>query len=149
MSHRPNQHAKERELAFLLVDAGRKLNDAYDAHMKPLGLSRAKWRVVAYVSRTPGISQTDLAASIECSRMAITSILDRLQAQGLIERRQVENDRRVRAVFLTGPGRTLVKRMNKMAADVLDRVFVGTSQDQRQQLGSLLEIIKTNAADIV
>ena len=98
-------HATERELAFLLVDAGRKLNDAHDLHMKPLGLSRAKWRVVAYVSRTPGISQAELAASIECSRMAITSLLGRMEKQELIERRAAPGDRRVRTVFLTKTGK--------------------------------------------
>ena len=143
-----SEHAVERELAFLLVDAGRKLNDAYDQHMKPLGLSRAKWRVVAYVSRTPGISQTELAESIECSRMAISSLLDRMQAQGLIERRSVEGDRRVRAVFLTENGSALVRKMNRIASGVLDGVFAGTSAADRAGLHSLLEMIKNNATEI-
>jgi len=148
MTATQSDHAIERELAFLLVDAGRKLNDAYDQHMKPLGLSRAKWRVVAYVSRMPGISQTDLAESIECSRMAISSLLDRMQAKGLIERRGVEDDRRVRAVFLTDSGSALVRKMNKIAAEVLDGVFDGTSASDRAQLHSLLETIKNNATEI-
>lgn len=148
MTSKSSEHAVERELAFLLVDAGRKLNDAYDQHMKPLGLSRAKWRVVAYVSRTPGISQTDLAESIECSRMAISSLLDRMQAQGLIERRSVEGDRRLRAVFLTGDGSALVRKMNKIASGVLDGVFAGTSASDRAGLHALLEVIKNNATEI-
>lgn len=143
-----SDHAGERELAFLLVDAGRKLNDAYDLHMKPLGLSRAKWRVMAYVSRTPGISQTDLAESIECSRMAITSLLDRMQAGGLIERRVVEDDRRVRAVFLTDSGRALVRKMNRIAGEVLEGIFAGTSERDRDQLQRLLETIKSNATEL-
>lgn len=145
MSARQSEHSVERELAFLLVDAGRKLNDAYDLHMKPLGLSRAKWRVMAYVSRTPGISQSELAESIECSRMAISSLLDRMQMKGLIERREVEGDRRIRAVFLTESGSALVRKMNKIAADVLDGVFVGTSASDREQLQTLLQTIKNNA----
>lgn len=141
-------HAKERELAFLLVDAGRKLNDAYDMRMKPLGLSRAKWRVMAYVSRTPGISQTELAESIECSRMAISSLLDRMQLKDLVERREIEGDRRVRAVFLTDTGNALVRKMNEIAADVLDSVFDGTSMADRALLQTLLETIKNNATEI-
>ncbi len=143
-----SQHADERELSFLLVDAGRKLNDAYDQQMKPLGLSRAKWRVIAYVSRTPGISQTELAQSIECSRMAITSLLDRMQSQGLIERQVAEGDRRVRAVFLTEDGRAVVRRMNRIAAAVLDDIFAGTSRRDRSQLKRLLNTIKVNATAI-
>lgn len=141
-------HLVERELAFLLVDAGRKLNDAYDLQMKPLGLSRAKWRVMAYASRTPGISQSELAESIECSRMAISSLLDRMQLKGLIERREVEDDRRVRAVFLTEHGSALVRKMNRIAAKVLDGIFDGTSTQDREHLHALLETIKNNATEI-
>ena len=143
-----SDYAFERELAFLLVDAGRKLNDAYDLNMKPLGLTRSQWRVVAYVSRTPGVSQTELAENIECSRMAITSLLDRMQKKGLVERREVENDRRVRAVFLTDKGNALVRQMNKTAVRVLEQVFAGTTQADRLQLHQLLDDIKTNSSEI-
>ena len=143
-----SDYAFERELAFLLVDAGRKLNDAYDLNMKPLGLTRSQWRVVAYVSRTPGVSQTELAESIECSRMAISSLLDRMQSKGLVERREVENDRRVRAVFLTDKGSALVRQMNKTAVRVLEQVFAGTTPADRQQLHQLLETLKANSAEI-
>ncbi|MDH3640931.1 MAG: MarR family transcriptional regulator [Gammaproteobacteria bacterium] len=143
-----SDYAFERELAFLLVDAGRKLNDAYDLNMKPLGLTRSQWRVVAYVSRTPGVSQTELAESIECSRMAISSLLDRMQSKGLVERREVENDRRVRAVFLTDKGSALVRQMNKTAVRVLEQVFAGTTPADRQQLHRLLGTLKTNSTEI-
>jgi MarR family transcriptional regulator for hemolysin len=143
-----SEYAFERELAFLLVDAGRKLNDAYDLNMKPLGLTRSQWRVVAYISRTPGVSQTELAENIECSRMAITSLLDRMQIKGLVERREVENDRRVRAVFLSDKGSALVRQMNKTAVRVLEQVFAGTTPADRQQLHQLLEGIKTNSSEI-
>ena len=143
MSAKP-EYAFERELAFLLVDAGRKLNDSYDVSMKPLGLTRSQWRVVAYVSRTPGISQTELAESIECSRMAITSLLDRMESKDLVERRAVAGDRRVRAVFLTPKGESLVKQMNITAVSVLQQVFDNTTDQQRQQLHEVLTTIKFN-----
>ncbi|MCB1683893.1 MAG: MarR family transcriptional regulator [Pseudomonadales bacterium] len=149
MSADKSEFVLERELAFLLVDAGRKFNDAYDQKMKPLGLTRSQWRVVAYVSRTPGISQTELADSIECSRMAITSLLDRMQAKGLIERHAVEGDRRLRAVFLTDKGQSLVKEMNRTAVNTLDKVFAGTTAGDRKRLHQLLDTIKSNAAEII
>jgi len=145
VKHLSSSHAALRDLAFLLVDAGRKLTDAHDAAMKPLGLSRAKWRVMAYVSRTPGISQTELAAHIECSRMAITSLLDRMQSQGLIERRGVAGDRRIKAVFLTTEGAEIVREMNRIASRVLDSVFKGLPSADRTRLSEMLETIKDNA----
>lgn len=139
----------ERELAFLLVDAGRKLNDAYDQTMKPLGLTRSQWRVMAYVSRSPGISQTELAESVECTRMAITGLLDRMQLKSLIERRAVTGDRRLRAVHLTSKGQALVKQMNRTAVEVLDQIFSGSSDSDRRKLHQLLMDIKANASDVL
>ncbi len=145
MSSKNIEYAFEREVAFLLVDAGRKLNDAYDAKMKPLALTRSQWRVMAYVSRSPGITQTELAASVECSRMAITSVLDRMQSKGLIERREVEDDRRVRSVFLSQKGRSLVRKMNRTATRVLEDVFARVSGDDLRALKETLEVVKANA----
>lgn len=145
MSSKNIEYAFEREVAFLLVDAGRKLNDAYDAKMKPLALTRSQWRVMAYVSRSPGITQTELAASVECSRMAITSVLDRMQSKGLIERRDVEDDRRVRSVFLSQKGRSLVRKMNRTATRVLEDVFARVSGEDLRALKETLEVVKANA----
>jgi MarR family transcriptional regulator for hemolysin len=139
--------AFERDLAFLLVDAGRKLNDTYDLHMKPLGLTRSQWRVMAYVSRYPGISQSELAENIELSRMAITGLLDRMSNKGLVDRRLVESDRRVRAVFLSEKGQALIKHMNSTAVQVLQQIFANTTNKDREQLRELLETIKTNTSD--
>ncbi|MGE0621230.1 MAG: MarR family winged helix-turn-helix transcriptional regulator [Pseudomonadales bacterium] len=148
MSDDASEYAFERELAFLLADAGRKLNDAYDQSMKPLGLTRSQWRVMAYVSRTPGISQTELANIIECSRMAITSLLDRMQDKALIERQSVADDRRMRAVFLTRKGAKLVKEMNRTAVAFLEQIFTGTTHQERKALQSLLELVKRNATEL-
>ena len=145
MSSKNIEYAFEREVAFLLVDAGRKLNDAYDAKMKPLALTRSQWRVMAYVSRSPGITQTELAASVECSRMAITSVLDRMQSKGLIERREVEDDRRVRSVFLSQKGRSLVRKMNRTATRVLEDVFARVSGDDLRALKETLDVVNANA----
>ena len=149
MDSNQSAYVFRRELAFLLVDAGRKLNDAYDTKMKPLALTRSQWRVMAYVSRTPGISQTELAASVECSRMAITSLLDRMQVKDLVERREFKGDRRVRSVYLTSKGEALVRAMNRTAGQVLKEVFANISEEEISQLQKILQTIKLNAGGLV
>jgi DNA-binding MarR family transcriptional regulator len=140
-----SKYRLERDLAFLLVDAGRKLNDAYDVHMKPLGLTRSQWRVVAYVSRTPGITQTHLAHSVDLTRMAITGLLDRMQAKSLVERRVIAGDRRVKTVHLTRKSRALVSRMNATAEAVLDNLFSGVPAADKELFRSILQRVKNNA----
>ena len=59
----------------------------------------------------------------------IGRLLDALETQGLIERREDEGDRRAKAVHLTGDGRTLVEGIRGVAAEVRERLETALSLD--------------------
>jgi DNA-binding MarR family transcriptional regulator len=113
--------------------------------MKPLGLTKSQWRLLAYVSRNPGITGAQAARKLELSRMAITGLIDRMQAKGLVERRFVADDRRIKTIHLTRKSRELVSRMNETAERVLDAIFAGVSATDKSQFGKTLMQIKNNA----
>jgi hypothetical protein len=48
-------------LAFLIHDVSRMRRSAYDQFMKPLGITRAQWWVLAHLTRHDGMMQTQLA----------------------------------------------------------------------------------------
>ena len=50
---------------------------------------------------------SELAEALGCDASNVTSIADRLEARGLVERRSSEQDRRVKALVLTPAGREL------------------------------------------
>ncbi len=72
--------------------------------LAPLGLtpndSRALWALDARRGRT----MQSLAAEWECDASNVTWIVDRLERQGLAERRALPADRRVKLVALTPRG---------------------------------------------
>ena len=45
-------------LGFLIHDVSRMRRSAYDQFMKPLGITRAQWWVLAHLSRHDGMMQT-------------------------------------------------------------------------------------------
>ena len=51
------------ELAFLLEEVPRSLRRKFDERTHAHGLSRTQWRILAYLLRDPGMSQTELAQS--------------------------------------------------------------------------------------
>lgn len=74
-------------LGFALADVTRLLRTVYDARLSGKGLSGASWRVLAYLYREDGLTQTKLANLLEVSRPAIGQMIDRLEASGFVERR--------------------------------------------------------------
>ncbi len=81
-------------LGFALADVTRLLRTIYDARLSGKGLSGASWRVLAYLYREDGLTQTRLADLLEVSRPAIGQMIDRLEASGFVERRPDPADRR-------------------------------------------------------
>lgn len=89
------------QLGFGLADVTRALRMLYDERLSEEGMSGASWRVLAYLYRDDGLTQTRLADMLEMSRPAIGQMIDRLEASGFVERRADPNDRRSWVVYLS------------------------------------------------
>ncbi len=64
--------------------------------------------VLGGLERGPALTQSQLAASVGRDKTRLIPILDRLQADGLIDRQADANDRRNKVVTLTDAGRALL-----------------------------------------
>lgn len=74
-------------LRFLIHDVSRLRRGSADRALRPLGITRAQWWVLAFLSRRDGIPQTALAADFDLTKFAIGRLLDRMQAARLVKRR--------------------------------------------------------------
>src|ERR1041385_2526707 len=90
-----------REVAFLLNDVGRLLRTYADQRARQFGMTRAQWAVLARLQRHEGLKQSELAEMLDLQPITLTRLLDRLCANGLIERRADPEDRRANRLFLT------------------------------------------------
>ena len=55
---------------FLIHDVSRLRRVAVDRALKPLGITRAQWWVLAFLSRRDGMTQTALAADLDLTKVA-------------------------------------------------------------------------------
>ena len=93
---------------FLIHDVSRLRRVAVDRALKPLGITRAQWWVLAFLSRRDGMTQTALAADLDLTKVAVGGLLDRMEAAGFVERRADQSDGRARRVYLTRAGAKMV-----------------------------------------
>src|SRR5271170_539745 len=91
----------ELRLGFLVHDVSRLRRSIVDRVLKPLGVTRSQWWVLAFLSRADGMSQVALAEELDLGKVALGGLIDRLEKTGLVSRRPDDDDRRVKRVFLT------------------------------------------------
>lgn len=134
----------DQRLGFLMHDVSRLRRKVFDEAMKPEGVTRSQWWVMAHLSRYDGMSQSRLAEMLDIGRAALGGLVDRLEAQGLVRRGSSNHDRRTKLVFLTPAGSDMIERMRVKSDDMSEAILKGLSIDERYQLAEMLALVKRN-----
>lgn len=75
------------------------------------GITPGLFGVLSIVERNPGLTQTAIANALGNDRSAMVSVVDRLEALNVVERKPSVTDRRSHALFLTAQGETFYKEL--------------------------------------
>lgn len=130
----------------LLCEAGRAWRYRLDQRLKPLGLSQAKWITLLKLSRAAdGISQKELAERLGVESPTLARLLDRMAADGWIERRGSDSDRRIKTVHLRRKSYTLLQQINAVATQLSAELLEGVPPDERRACMEVLRRIKEKA----
>src|SRR5215472_1808136 len=119
---------KNRELAFVINDVARLLRTYADHRAAQFGMTRAKWAVLARLDRFEGLKQTELAEMLDLQPISLTRLLDRLCANGLIERRPDPNDRRANRLYLKPAARPLLERLGGLGEELMATALAGVGR---------------------
>jgi DNA-binding MarR family transcriptional regulator len=127
---------------FLIHDVSRLRRIVVDRSLKPLGITRSQWWVLAFLSRRDGMKQTALAGDLDLTRVAIGGLLDRLEAGGFVERRADATDGRARRVFLTKAGAKLVTTIRKAVEQIELEILAQIPENDLNQAAATLLALK-------
>ena len=134
---------------FLIHDVSRLRRVVVDRSLKPLGITRSQWWVLAFLSRRDGMTQTALAADLDLTTVAIGGLLDRMEDAGFVERRADRNDGRARRVYLTRAGAKMVntirERVESTELEILSRV----PEEQLNQAADTLRTLKDTLLEML
>ncbi|UTW02295.1 MarR family transcriptional regulator [Amphritea atlantica] len=76
----------------------------FSEHCSRFGITPGLFGVLSIVERNPGLTQTAIANALGNDRSAMVSVVDRLEAMNVVERKPSTSDRRSHALFLTKHG---------------------------------------------
>ncbi|PLK26164.1 MarR family winged helix-turn-helix transcriptional regulator [Novosphingobium sp. TH158] len=122
------------------------LRQDFDRHVGDVGVTRSQWAMIAVVSRMQGATQRKIAEILEMSEASAGRLIDRLCADGLLERGEHDSDRRARSVRLTDKATPLLDQLGNFAKDNEILVFRNFSGEELETFARLLEKLRANLA---
>lgn len=131
-------------IGFLLNDAARLMRREFERRARPLGLTRAQWQTLFHLARNEGCNQATLAELLEVEPITLARLIDRLEANGLVERRHDPSDRRARLLFLGAHALPLLEQLRAVGAETREVALAGIGDEERAQLMTLLTKIRAN-----
>jgi MarR family transcriptional regulator for hemolysin len=135
---------RKKALAMKLTVIARQLWLEFDQDAERIGLTRAKWSVVAEANRDPGATQRSIATRLQVTDVTAGRLIDRLCAEGLLERHENPEDRRAYRVYPTAPAQPMLAKLQELATDHARDAFAGFDEAELAQLDSLLESLSRN-----
>jgi MarR family transcriptional regulator for hemolysin len=138
------QFPQSREIAVTVIDVARMLKTYADQRARQFGISRAQWTVLIRLDRCEGLKQSELADVLDLQPISLTRLLDRLAANGLIERRPDPHDRRANRLYLTPAARPLIEELSHLGEDMMTTVLEGIDDPSRERLLRDLGVMKDN-----
>lgn len=125
----PPVSAQVEDFAHLLHMTAHDWRTALDRRLRPLGLSRATWMLLAFVRKLDGPNQTQLADRLGLEGASVVRLVDRLEREGYVVRR-AGADRRVRTIHTTAKGEALAAEILRVAGEMRNELFRGIGADE-------------------
>jgi MarR family transcriptional regulator, transcriptional regulator for hemolysin len=131
-------------LGFLVHDVARLRRTVLDKALKPMGITRSQWWVLANLSRNSGQSmvQTELANVMDIGKVALGGLLDRLEANGFIVRTADPVDRRAKRIEMTAKGAAHLKGIQDCATGINDEMMLGVTTEELHMTEDVLHRLK-------
>jgi DNA-binding MarR family transcriptional regulator len=109
-----------------------------------LPITPEQFSVLSYLWQKDGLQQSELANCTNRNRANVTRVVDILEREGIVERRDDENDRRVFRIFLTAKGKSLRDATASCARQTIEDALNGLSKEETDTCTRVLLKIKSN-----
>ncbi len=136
----------DRSFGFLVHDVSRLVKRRFEHAARQIGLpiTRRQAAVLLYIARKEGVSQAEVATWLDLEPIALVRMLDKLNEEGMVERRAHPTDRRVRTLWLKPAARAVVERILEINMAIREEAFAGLAAGTRDALIAALAAVKDN-----
>ncbi len=134
------------EFGLILFGTARAWRTKLDQRLRPLGLSQGKWRTLMHLSRGGNeLTQKEIAYRMGIEEPTLAGLLDRLQNDGWIKRRNAAKDRRCKTVHLLRPSNPVLTQIFDTAHDLRHELIAKISERDLRTCVRVLNQIREKA----
>lgn len=130
--------ALEADVYLAFVTAYQDVTGWVKELMRRHGITLAQYGVLRNLEDTEGLRLSDLSERLVCANSNVTRLIDCLSQQGLVERIEDLEDRRVTRARLTAKGRGLRDEITPQYQAYLETITAGFTGDERAAFTRLL-----------
>ena len=112
--------------------------------LKSSGLTIGQPKVLDYLADHDGSNQKEIARGCHIEPATLTSLLNRMEENRLVERRTLHGNRRSFHIFLTEKGSRMAALVQETFTELEDEAFRGISESDREMFMDLFFRIYEN-----
>jgi DNA-binding MarR family transcriptional regulator len=142
MSSPPEDETSAAEVVERLLTVTHGIRRRHNAELASYDLSVPRGRLLMAVHQLGEPKMNELAASLDLNARTITTAVDTLEREGILERRPDPADRRATRVLLTDAGRAQIADWQEFQRQLAERAMAPLSADERRSLKRLLDKIR-------
>lgn len=133
-------------MSFLMLGAAHEMEDHLETALGRIGLSLAKFRTLSHLAELKEpVPLSALADRCSCVRSNMTQLVDRLEADRLVERVSDPNDRRSVRAALTGEGWKRHAEGVRILEEMEARLFGHLEDSDKAALSRLVQLLKSQS----
>ena len=139
-----------RRLPVLLRRAWYGLNQAFRRRIAGMGLTPDQFTVIRTLleAEPDGLTQKALADAMSSDPNTIASLLERMEANGLVQRRPHEKDRRANRVELLAVAKQKYEAIRDEAIELQGHVLEQLPEEDREKFLEQLEVVAQACRDV-
>lgn len=116
---------------------------------KQLGLTPAHWKVILALNISDGLTQKELADKIYVDGSTLVPVIDKMEQNGLVQRRADPKDRRINRIFLTPKSESTIDSIILIVLQLRKMIYRGISEDEINSVRKILGTIIKNSDTII
>lgn len=131
----------DTSVGFLLNRAARSMKRGLESRLVTYSLTATQYIVLALLAKKDGLSQSQLGNHLYFDNPTVTGVIDRMERDGLVERRRTSDDRRVINIFLSRKGKDILAQVETVADDLDSEATQVFSPKEKSDLVRMLNTI--------
>lgn len=112
---------------------------------KQLGLTPAQWKIILALGMTDGLTQKEIADKIYVDSSTLVPIIDKMEENGLVERKSDSKDRRINRIFITKKSESTVESIVAIVIQLRKTVYRGISESDLELVKNTLKTVIKNS----